>query len=53
MQPQEPVVVSSVKLSKLGVNRYAKRRALRKLEEAGLIQVLRANGRNPRVKVVE
>jgi len=53
MRPGKPVVVSSVHLAKLGVDRYAKMRALRNLERAGLIRVLRPNGQNPRVELLE
>jgi hypothetical protein len=53
MHPSKPVVVSSVHLAKLGVDRFAKMRALRSLERAGLIRVLRSNGQNPQVELLK
>ena len=53
MHPDKPVVVSSAQLAKLGVDRFAKMRALRSLERAGLIRVLRPNGQNPQVKLLK
>jgi hypothetical protein len=52
MQLSKLISVSSVRLARFGVGRYAKARALCSLERAGLIRVERARGRNPRIKVL-
>jgi hypothetical protein len=43
------VPLSNGRLTKLGISRETKRRALRRLEKAGLITVERHSGRSPRV----
>jgi hypothetical protein len=53
MSRGKPVVVTSTQLAKLGVNRFAKGRALRSLERAGLIRVQYASGQNPRVELLK
>ena len=53
MRPGKPVMAGTVQLAKLGVDRFAKMRALRSLECAGLIRVQRANGQNPRVELLK
>ena len=40
-------------LSKFGVSRGTKRRALKKLEEAGLIRVAQETGRSPLITVLK
>jgi DNA-binding PadR family transcriptional regulator len=44
--------LSSEGLERYGVDRFAKYRALRKLEERGLIEVSRANHHSPQVYIV-
>lgn len=53
MQNVGPVALSSVRLEDAGVNRHAAYRALRQLEQAGLVAVRRARGRQPRVTILE
>ena len=53
MHPRKPIVASNVRLARLGVGRFAKTRALRSLERAKLIRVLRGAGHNPRVKLLK
>lgn len=53
MRPGKPVVASTAQLAKLGVSRYAKRRALRILERDGLIHIQHTKGQNPRVKILK
>lgn len=47
------VKLSSIGAASFGVDRYAKYRALRWLEEAGLIVVDRKVGRSPRVTLID
>jgi hypothetical protein len=47
------IVLSSAVVRTLCVNRYAKNRALKKLETAGLISVERHKGRNPTVIILD
>lgn len=49
---QAGVGLSTVLCQSFGVDRYAKRRALFALEQAGLIQVERQRGKNPRVTLL-
>jgi hypothetical protein len=49
----KPVVVRSAQLAKLGVDRFAKWRAMRSLERAGFIRIQCANGQNPRVELLK
>jgi hypothetical protein len=53
MRPGRPVVVGTVQMAKLGVNRTAKWRALRSLEHDGFIRVQCANGQNPQVELLK
>jgi hypothetical protein len=52
MQPSKLIAVGNVRLARFGVGRFAKARALRSLERAGLIRVERSRGCNPRIKVL-
>ena len=45
--------LSSERLRELGVSRYAKTRALQRLESAGLIYVVRRRGRSPCVTLID
>jgi len=45
------MAVTNASLAPWGVSRFAKRRAIDKLSEAGLLQVEKHGGRNPRVTV--
>jgi hypothetical protein len=47
------IVVPTRTLTEMGVNRHASRRAVRALEEAGLLIVTRRRGRKTRVQVIE
>jgi len=47
------VRLSNKLLSEFGINRYAKHRALRVMEEANLISVFRKPGRSPVVTILE
>ncbi len=47
------VALASSVLEDLGVSRYSEYRALRELEDAGLITVDRHNGRNPVVTILD
>ena len=53
MRPGKSVVVGTVQLTKLGVDRHAKWRALRSLERDAFIRVQSANGQNPRVGLLK
>jgi len=53
IQPGKPLAVSNIRMATLGIHRFVKMRALRSLERAGLIRVLRACGKNPRVEVLK
>jgi hypothetical protein len=53
MRPDKPIVASTLQLAKLGVSRQAKQRALNSLERDGFISIQRANGQNPRVKLLK
>lgn len=44
--------LSNEGLERYGVSRWAKSRALQKLEERGLIEVARANHHNPQVYII-
>jgi hypothetical protein len=46
------VVLSNKLLSEFGVNRYAKHRALRAMEEASLISVFQKHGRSPVITIL-
>ncbi len=45
----ETVVLTTMLLKELGVDRHAKYRALRQLEQAGLVSVAHQHGKNPHV----
>jgi len=47
-----PVVLGNVALKKLGFNRWAKDRALRRLEETGFIRVARKGGSSSKITVL-
>jgi hypothetical protein len=49
----ESVRLTNTRLSKLGVDRDAKRRALATLERAGLVAVLRRDRRSPEVTILD
>ena len=51
LEGKSTVTLTNVLLAEFGVDRYAKRRALRHLRDAGLISVLQKNGRNPVVTI--
>ena len=51
-QGSATVVLSQAGLSELGVSRQAKYRALRRLEEAGLVAVRRRGHKSPEVTVI-
>lgn len=53
MQHAGPVALSSARLEEAGVSRHAAYRALHHLEEAGLVEVVRRRGRQPRVTILE
>jgi hypothetical protein len=53
MRPSKPVVASTAQLTKLGVDRNAKWRALRSLERDGFIRIQRAHGQNPKVELLK
>lgn len=48
----QPILLNLSRLKQISVNRDAGSRALRKLEDAGLVQVERHSGRCPRVTIV-
>jgi hypothetical protein len=52
VKKSDTVALGNARLQKLGVDRDAKKRCLRALEEAGLIIVDRQPGRNPRVTIL-
>jgi hypothetical protein len=53
MRPHSPIAVSSKHLKEMGVNRFAKAKAIKNLERMSLIETLKdGNGRNPRVKLL-
>ena len=47
------IVMPTSTLAEMGVNRHASRRAVRALEQAGLLMVTRRRGRKTRVQVIE
>ena len=53
IKKSDRVTISISKLEVMGVSRYAAYRALKALEQAGLIRVHRHRGRMPRVTVTE
>jgi hypothetical protein len=53
MQKKKTILVPNSGLSKLGVDRFLKARALRKLERAGLIRVRRRVGCAPEVTLLD
>ncbi len=53
MQAAGPVALSSARLQEAGVDRHAAYRALRNLEQAGLVAVVRHRGRQPRVTILD
>ncbi len=52
MQKSRTVKLSNVAMEDIGVDRFAKRRALEALEKAGLISVQRGQGRSPIVTLL-
>ena len=52
IQKSRTVKLSNVAMEDVGVDRFAKRRALKALEEAGLISVERGQGRSPIVTLL-
>ena len=53
MQNAGSVALSSARLQDAGVDRHAAYRALRHLEQAGLVAVVRRRGRQPRVTILD
>ena len=53
LEKADIISATSIKFSKFNISKDQKQRALFKLEKQGLIQVMRAKGANPRVKIVE
>jgi hypothetical protein len=49
----ETVKLSGRPLTELGVDRHSKYRALRQLENAGLVRVTRMSGQNPTVTLLD
>ena len=53
MEKSDTVKLSNGVLEDMGVDRYAKRRALKDLEKAGLVSVKRRHGRSPVVTILD
>ena len=53
MKKRNPVSLNQSRMEHLGVKRHAAGRALRQLEEAGLVSVNRGQGRNPLVTILD
>ena len=53
VQKSNAVALGNARLQKLGVDRDAKARCLKALQEAGLISVDQLPGRNPRVTILD
>jgi hypothetical protein len=49
----KPVALGNVALGRLGFDRRAKDGALRKLEKAGFVEVLRVGGSSPKITVLK
>ncbi len=53
MKKRNPVTLNQSRMEHLGVKRHAASRALRQLEDAGLVSVERGQGRNPVVTILD